>query len=511
MLAGYKPGYEAGNSLDFGAVEIWDSSEKHGLSFGLGNAILDQHFYQHGRMGRLLNTIAMPDVPHIGIGIDAYTGVHVIDNKTIENVFGLFTITILDGESYHSADSVQYRGPRNLLSLRNILVHILSPGEFSYDLSTKHHSLANPPEKLNRQFNSLKLPENAGSLILSGNLGTFLPGDPILNRFVNLSGGHNAKLLAIAAGYPSTQEANNAIDQLSAALPVPFQSLIIKQDTFKPIELPEGMTGIILIGKDQSLVPVHLLTPVIKAWRSGTTLLSDDAASAVIGSYYSAHPPSPQDEMMAEAATQKSFLIGNTVIRQGLGLLDVTLESRILENNRWGRFFSLAYNHPELLAIGLPDHTALEITQNNPAIVGDNVAFILDLRSAKLDLGTNQGFVIANGLLDVFAPGEILQPELADINRAPVRIGTPVLPTLTSTITATPIETPIPAEISQVEIQPLEQTPPSIPEKNTRPTPTPLVIPPPADPGKAKLIILGGAMAALIVLIGVLINRRLVN
>ncbi len=35
----------------------------------------------------------------------------------------------------------------------------------------------------------------------------------------------------------------------------------------------------------------------------------------------------------------------------------------------------------------------------------------LDLREATLDLGSNDGFVIANGLLDVFTAGDAVRPE----------------------------------------------------------------------------------------------------
>ena len=62
--------------------------------------------------------------------------------------------------------------------------------------------------------------------------------------------------------------------------------------------------------------------------------------------------------------------------------------------------------NPIELAVGLTQNSALEITRNGARTIGDNALVALDLRNAALDLGTNDGFVIANGLLDVFAPGE---------------------------------------------------------------------------------------------------------
>jgi cyanophycinase-like exopeptidase len=125
MLGGYNPNYSASNSLDFGAVDIWNTSSRQGLPFGIQGAILDQHFFQRGRMGRLLNAITLQDVPHIGIGIDASTGAHIVDGVRVENVFGLYTVAILDAETYHAANAIQYHGKTNTIS-RHVLVHLFA-------------------------------------------------------------------------------------------------------------------------------------------------------------------------------------------------------------------------------------------------------------------------------------------------------------------------------------------------------------------------------------------------
>jgi cyanophycinase len=510
MLGGYNPNYSASNSLNFGAVDVWNTAQKHGLPFGIQDAIIDQHFYQRGRVGRLLNAISLPNSPHVGIGVDAYTGVHAPNGERLEQVFGLYTVTILDAETYHSANAAQYHGPAYTLSLRNVLVHLLSPGDFYYDIKNRQHSLGAAPSRIERDFSSINLPKGAGPLILGGNLSESVDSHLSLTRFVNYCGGEKANIVIIASGYPTDSSAQHDADQYKEALKAPAQTLVVSINATQPLELPERITGILVIGKDQSKIKANLLSPIKDAWLSGIPLMTDSASTAVVGEFFSAHEPTPEDVEEAEAATQESFLLGNTKVAPGLGLLNITVEPGILGNNRWGRLFSLAYNHPDLLSFGLNEGTALEITSHGTLVVGDSVVFVLDLRSANLDLGTNQGYVIANGLLDVFAPGDLVFPLTADQDAAPIHAPTPVLPTLTATQTNTPTPTltatPTPTLSPSPQATSKEPKVPST--KTPRPTITPPIAPSPANPRLNSLIIILGILIAFVIFIGVLINRK---
>jgi len=429
MLAGYRQNYAAGNALDFGAAEVWHTAERRGLSFGIPNVILDQHFYQRGRLGRLLNAIAQPGVPHLGVGVDAYTGVLAPEGRRLEGVFGLYTVTVLDAETYHAADGVRYYGPRHLIGLRNVLVHLLSPGDFSYDLVSRQHSLGAAAPQLVRAFDGLTLPRGAGALILAGDLSDALPQNPILQRFIELAGGQNANLLVMAEGGASpsanerlAQKYADALRQLGA------QANTWSADANGVYPSPASdVTGLVFVGRDAS--KMHPPQWLKEYWLAGKPVLADNAAAALAGSFYSAHAPTPQEGDEAEIAAQKSFLQGRTDIQPGLGLVEAMLEPQVLSNNRWGRIFSLAYNHPDLLTLGLNEATAVEVSAEGSRVLGENGVFVLDLRFATLALGSNGGFVIANGLLDVFAPGETLQPQKADVAARFEVQATPALPT----------------------------------------------------------------------------------
>jgi cyanophycinase-like exopeptidase len=280
-----------------------------------------------------------------------------------------------------------------------------------------------------RATQSLTLPKNAGPLILAGDLSEPLVDNAILKRFVRLSGGDREDF-DHRRRFSSQDSAQATAAKYAAALDVPMLTAIVSQPD-ESLTIPADVTGLLLIADDQSKVDINSLAAAKTAWSNGLPLLADNGGAAVAGRSFSAHGPTPQNADEMELAVQKSFLQGTTNITQGLGLLDITLEPQLLNDNRWGRLFSLAYNAPDTVAFGLTQNSALEITQEGSNVLGNNVIFALDLRDAALDLGTNAGFVIANGLLDVFVPGDDVQPVAADVRVATTPVPTPILPTNT--------------------------------------------------------------------------------
>jgi len=445
MLGGYEQNFAAGNSLLFGAADVWNTPERHGLTFGIQQALIDQHFFQRSRFGRLLNAISLPNVPHIGIGVDAYTGMQILDNHTLGNVFGLYAVAILDAETYHAAEGVRYvsvADDQYLVSMRNVLVHLLAQGDFTYDLDTRQSSLGTYAPTLIRNFDSLRVPDTAGTLLLAGDLSKSLNDNPLLAKLIQLSGGEQARILIVSGGYPSQRSAQTNAETYQKALKnTPVEIIALEKNAETPIAIPENITGILLIGKDASLLIPSSIAPIKDAWLAGIPILADNAAASILGKYYANHGPTPDDAEQEELLTQKAFIQGIVDIKSGLGLLDVNIEPRLLQDNRWGRFFSVAYSHPDLLTVGLNDSTAIEVTAQEATASGSNVIFVLDLRTAQLALGSNRGYVIANGLLDVFGPGESISPEPADVDTKPESQPTPFLPSPTPAETNTPIPT----------------------------------------------------------------------
>jgi len=464
MIASLSINYGIKDSLRVGAVRYWNTEEKHGFSFGIQNAVLDQHFFQRARMGRLLNVITQPGMPHLGVGVDAYTGV-VSDHEVLRDVFGLYTVAVLDAETYHSADAVRYvtleanRPP--IISIRNVVVNLLSPGDVTYDLNTRKSSIANPPAVLERSFETLTIPQGAGPLFLGGDLSEALEANPILAQFKEAAG---ANILIVATGFPTSRSADTGIKKYSTALGMTVQSIVVGD---QPISIPEDVSGVLVIGKDQSKVNVAALAPLKEFWLSGKPVMADNAAAPVFGAFYSNHGPTPSDAEQEELAIQKSFWQGRTKIEPGLGWLNVTLEPQLIGDLRFGRLFSLAYNHPDLLAIGLNQDTALRLDANGATALGSDGIYVFDLRKAKTQLGTNEGFIISNAMLDVFVPGDLIQPAVADVNAHFDPAPTPVLPTPVPTVTKTPVPTLTPLAT------PTQPAPTAAPVQAETPAPQP--------------------------------------
>lgn len=135
-------GTSAGASVMSGTMilqgEDEESPKKHSINMspGLGfikNAIIDQHFIQRGRIGRLLTGVAEnPD--YLGIGIDEDTAI-IVDERKLIRVIGSGAVYILDGSSItHTNVSEQHRD--KTLSIFNVKLHVLIEGN-KFDLNKK--------------------------------------------------------------------------------------------------------------------------------------------------------------------------------------------------------------------------------------------------------------------------------------------------------------------------------------------------------------------------------------
>ena len=106
------------------------------LAPGLGlleEVVIDQHFAQRGRTGRLLSAIAHN--PYIlGMGIDEDTAVIISPDAKLK-VIGSQTVTFLDGRDV-SFTNVSELSPGQALAIGRVVLHILPKG-YGFDLATR--------------------------------------------------------------------------------------------------------------------------------------------------------------------------------------------------------------------------------------------------------------------------------------------------------------------------------------------------------------------------------------
>lgn len=103
---------------------------------GLGlvdRVLIDQHFHQRGRIGRLLCGVAEnPSI--LGIGIDEDTAVKVFPDNHFE-VIGRNSVTVVDGR-YIKSSNVSELKPEENLAIANVTLHVL-PSGYGYDLEER--------------------------------------------------------------------------------------------------------------------------------------------------------------------------------------------------------------------------------------------------------------------------------------------------------------------------------------------------------------------------------------
>ena len=96
------------------------------------NVIIDQHFAERGRMGRLLGAVAH-NPRFLGLGIDEDTAA-VLEGDRFE-VIGSGAVYVVDGAGV-SYCNVAEASAESALSMHDVRVHVLSSGD-SFDLKTR--------------------------------------------------------------------------------------------------------------------------------------------------------------------------------------------------------------------------------------------------------------------------------------------------------------------------------------------------------------------------------------
>lgn len=111
-----------------------------GAGFGLLDELLiDQHFSQRGRFGRLIGAIA-ENQDLIGIGIDENTAILVKD--CLFEVLGEHQVFIIDGKGGSLVDKVKSNDGGNEMTITDFKLHTLTAG-YTFDLSSRKIIIGN--------------------------------------------------------------------------------------------------------------------------------------------------------------------------------------------------------------------------------------------------------------------------------------------------------------------------------------------------------------------------------
>ncbi|MEQ1643967.1 MAG: cyanophycinase [Pyrinomonadaceae bacterium] len=219
-----------------------------------------------------------------------------------------------------------------------------------------------------------------------------------MKKFVEWSGGPNAKLLMItwASGVP--EESFEALKKGFGQFPHSSieHAAIRPLDAEKRVRFIEQLkvaTGVFFSGGDQNrimdvLADEELLRLIREKYSKGTPFGGTSAGAAVMS-----------DPMMI-GGTDLKILDGSKVgVRKGLGLLpNVIFDQHFLVRQRHNRLLGLMMQNPKMLGIGIDEDTAVLIEDNRKlTVVGaTQVLFVHATRSNKefamAILGPNEKF-----------------------------------------------------------------------------------------------------------------------
>jgi cyanophycinase len=138
VIAGTSAGASAMSShmIAFGASGATPKHRMAAIAAGLGvlpGVIVDQHFQQRNRLGRLLSLIAQnPSL--LGLGVDEDTA-GVVGPDLVLEVIGRGSVTVVDGAGAET-DAWEVRGHRPVM-ISGVVLHSL-PAGYRFDLRRRH-------------------------------------------------------------------------------------------------------------------------------------------------------------------------------------------------------------------------------------------------------------------------------------------------------------------------------------------------------------------------------------
>lgn len=222
MINGYVGNNGPENGFQQGSVDLWlydgPTDDTRGLSFGISNAIFEQHTFQRGRIARLINVSYSSGL--LGIGADAETGAAIVNESTLTDVTGATAAIVVDLQTYNATG--RFAGPTNSLALHGVVTHLIPPGGLGYDIIHRRPLVDGMPRSAptisSRKFDAVRIPSGYGPLILTGDLSSDRSGS-VSKRFVELSGGRsNARLVVLAFGYAKNADAQADAKSFASAL-----------------------------------------------------------------------------------------------------------------------------------------------------------------------------------------------------------------------------------------------------------------------------------------------------
>jgi cyanophycinase len=241
------------------------------------------------------------------------------------------------------------------------------------------------------------------------------PGGEILERFVDLAGGSDARIAIIPTASDDPQRSGEGYAELFRKLGAKKADwLRVEQrsdaNTEEPLSLLREATGIFVTGGDQTrLVELLVGTLVMECIRTrnadGVVAAGTSAGASILSTLMMAGGTGVGGDSNGSAARK-----GMVDVVAGFGLLqDIIIDQHFSQRGRLGRLLSVFASTPGLIGVGLDEDTAVLIDREGTLeVLGSNMVTIVDGRntiSDYFDREEGEVLTITGSSLHVLAGG----------------------------------------------------------------------------------------------------------
>jgi len=417
MINGYVGDYGPAQGLRRGSTLMWwgdDSDAERGLAFGSRKAIYDQHFYQRGRFGRSMSTIATADerfggTSPVGVGADYATGVVNYGDKLLTQVFGDSGVGTIDFESLGATH--RWVGTERWLSARKVKVNLMTEGtDFDLDSRRLTRNGALVGQVSGRAWSAPAAP-GRGVLYLGGGIlqTTKVMGSVVKDAASASPAPADARLLILSADSSSTAADYGALAKRAGWMGH-IDTAVYGSASWAGVDIGRyAAVLVVAVAPPKSVAAfadARFRGLVTTAVATAPVVFADGPAAAYLGSRWSAQARPNGDDYEDKAVA--AFKTTEAKWRAGTGSVAATVIPAINTDYQWGRAFNAVAVAKGQLALGVSAGAAIRL-QGGAARVVDGSVVVVDGRDATTWASSNGTLGAAGLVLDTFGPGEALR------------------------------------------------------------------------------------------------------
>jgi cyanophycinase len=249
----------------------------------------------------------------------------------------------------------------------------------------------------------------AGPLLIIGGAEDKLGSKVILNRFVRLAGGAQARIVVISTASSLGDEATEIYRVLFSGLGVADVRGVrpVTREQAEAADLADAVaeaTGVFMTGGNQTK-----LTQVVAGTRLGDAILNAHDRGAVVAGT-SAGASAVSSHMVSFGAEGPMPRQRMAHLSAGLGLLPgVIVDQHFTERNRVGRLLALVASSPTLLGVGIDEDTAILVTTDGTfEVIGRGAVLVVDgsrVETNAYDTRRSQPLMVSGAILHTLPTG----------------------------------------------------------------------------------------------------------